>query len=155
VDCLNGLGIVLAGAQLTCWAKPKSEDQRNNRRTPKYFLKRSCLFQDEPIVMILTSVISLRLITIRIVCLRSNYTVWPACSPQPPCFRTGSRGSILNKLKSLPGREEHCRKAEPPPFRAERLQKKALSLERFENYRPSAVFLLKVLHKINKNFDCR
>jgi len=60
VDCSNGLGIVLVGTQPTCWAKPKSEDQRNNRRTPKYFLKRSCLFQDEPIFMILTSVISLR-----------------------------------------------------------------------------------------------
>ena len=41
--CLSGLGIV-----------------RKNRRMSKYFLNRSCLFQDEPIVMILTSVISLR-----------------------------------------------------------------------------------------------
>ena len=43
VYCLSGLGIV-----------------RNNRRMPKYFTNRSCLFQNEPIVMILKSVISLR-----------------------------------------------------------------------------------------------
>jgi len=43
VYCLSGLGIV-----------------RNNRRIPKCFLNRSCLFQDEPIVIILKSVISLR-----------------------------------------------------------------------------------------------
>jgi hypothetical protein len=43
VDCLSGLEIV-----------------RNNRHRPKYFLKRNGLFQDEPIVMVLTSIISLR-----------------------------------------------------------------------------------------------
>jgi len=39
----------------------------------------------------------------RLVRLRRDYTVWPACSPQPLFFRTGLRGAILNKLKSLPG----------------------------------------------------
>lgn len=43
VGCLSGLGIV-----------------RNNRRTPNYFLNRGCSYQDEPIVMTLKSVISLR-----------------------------------------------------------------------------------------------
>jgi hypothetical protein len=43
VYCLSGLGIV-----------------RKNRRMPKYFMNRSYLYHDEPIVMILKSVISLR-----------------------------------------------------------------------------------------------
>jgi hypothetical protein len=43
VYCLRGLGIV-----------------RKNRRIPKYFMERPCLFQDELIVFISISVLSLR-----------------------------------------------------------------------------------------------
>ena len=77
----------------SCWGVTESEDQRKNRRMPQYFMNRSCLFQDEPIVMILKSVISLR---------SFNHKSCPPCIVKKSklvVFKTGVRGVSSRPLR--------------------------------------------------------